>query len=84
VIERIDCGRYLVSTDGSTHRHPDHQALLRILRYSQRSPELLFNYAARTTLAWRNSKSDILAMGFQDYATEFPANPADGLILDLG
>jgi hypothetical protein len=83
VIEKIDCGRYLISTDGSIHRHPDHQALLRILRYSKRSPELLFNYLADTTRPWRDSKSDVVDAGFQDYETRFPANPADGLILGL-
>ena len=83
VLEKIDCSRYLISTDGSNHGHPDHQALLRILRYSKRSPQLLFNYAGDTTLPWRDSKSDILNMGFRDYATRFPAKPADGLILEL-
>jgi hypothetical protein len=83
VLETIDCSRYLISTDGSTHGHPDHQALLRILRFSRRSPKLLFNYAANTTLPWRDSKSDVVAMGFQDYATQFPANLADGVIVEF-
>ena len=83
VLEKVDCNRYLISTDGSTHGHPDHQALLRILRYSKRSPHLLFNYAEKTTLPWRDSKSDILNMGFQDYTAQFPSNPADGPILEL-
>jgi hypothetical protein len=38
VLETVDCTRYLISTDGSGHGHPDHQALLRILRYSRRTP----------------------------------------------
>jgi hypothetical protein len=38
VLEQIDCSRYLISTDGSGHEHPDHQALLRILRYSKIHP----------------------------------------------
>jgi beta-lactamase superfamily II metal-dependent hydrolase len=83
VLETVDCNRYLISTDGSGHGHPDHQALLRILRYSRRSPQLFFNYATNTTLPWGDSKSDILEMGFQDYETQFPTNPADGLILNL-
>jgi hypothetical protein len=83
VLEKVDCDRYLISTDGSTHGHPDHQALLRILRYSRRSPHLLFNYAEKTTLPWHDSKSDILNMGFQDYTTQFPSNPAEGLLLEL-
>jgi hypothetical protein len=83
VLEKIDCKRYLISTDGSTHRHPDHQALLRILRYSDKKPELLFNYSAATTLPWRDSKDDVVSQNFQDYDTGFPTNASDGLILDL-
>jgi hypothetical protein len=83
VLEKIECSRYLISTDGSTHGHPDHQALLRILRYSKSSPVLLFNYATETILPWQNLKSDVLDTGLQDYATRFPAHPADGLILEL-
>jgi len=88
VLERVDCRRYLVSTDGSSHRHPDQQALLRILRYSKGTPELHFNYAVGTTLPWRDSKSDVLdadrvGVALDDYATRFPDDPADGLILEL-
>ena len=81
VIERTDCCRYLISTDGSGHCHPDHQALLRVLRYSTQTPQLLFNYDADTTRPWRESKADVLREGFQDYGTGFPDNPADGLIV---
>lgn len=40
MLEGINCRRYLVSTDGSVHHHPDHQALLRILKYSTTRPLL--------------------------------------------
>jgi beta-lactamase superfamily II metal-dependent hydrolase len=84
LLERIDCCRYLVSTDGSaSYRHPDHQALLRILRYSKRQPRLLFNYESETTRPWRDSKADVVADPFQDYEVGFPVNAADGFILEL-
>jgi hypothetical protein len=82
LLEKIDCKRYLISTDGSAYRHPDHQALLRILRYSDRKPEFLFNYLCDTTRPWRDSKVDV-TQDFQDYDTVFPINAADGLILEL-
>jgi hypothetical protein len=81
VIEKTDCRRYLISTDGSGHHHPDHQAVLRVLRYSSQSPELLFNYDSDTTRPWGDSKADVLKAGFQDYQAIFPDNPADGMIL---
>jgi hypothetical protein len=84
VLERVDCRRYLISTDGSaSYRHPDHQALLRIVRYSKNPPQLLFNYLADTTRPWRDSKSDLVPGEFQDYEVVFPTNPDDGLILEL-
>ncbi len=82
VLGKIDCGRFLVSTDGSVHRHPDHQALLRILRYVTRRPELLFNYRVDTTRPWDEKKSAVTRK-FQDYETRYPTDPADGLILSV-
>ena len=83
VLDLIDCERYLISTDGSNHRHPDHLALLRILRFSRRRPQLMFNYAADTTSPWRESKNDVVHGPFQDYDTQFPVNAADGLVIDF-
>lgn len=83
VLGKIDCSRYLISTDGSTHKHPDHQALLRILRHAPRRPELLFNYEAATTAPWRDGKADVVEQGFQNYTTRFPAQPSEGLRLEF-
>jgi hypothetical protein len=83
VLEGIDCRRFIVSTDGTVHRHPDHQALLRILRYVPTRPELLFNCRADTTRPWEESKSDVTRK-FQDYDTRFPTVAADGLTLSFG
>jgi beta-lactamase superfamily II metal-dependent hydrolase len=85
VLETVDCSRYLISTDGSGRpRHPDHQALLRILRYSRRPPHLMFNYRGKTTSPWLDSKADVVVDGeFQDFAVSYPAKSEDGLILDL-
>lgn len=84
VLERVDCNCYLVSTDGSGRpRHPDHQALLRILRYSRRRPHLLFNYFGDTTRPWGDSKADVVDGEFKDYDITFPAKAEEGLILEL-
>jgi len=82
LLEKIDCRRFLVSTDGSVHRHPDHQALLRILRYVPQRPELLFNYRSDTTRPWDERKRDVTKK-FQDYDTRYPDDPAAGIVLRL-
>jgi len=83
VLERIDCRRFLISTDGSVHRHPDHQALLRILRYATKRPELLFNYRSDTTRPWDERKRDVTNK-FQDFDTRFPDDPGAGMVLKIG
>ena len=83
VLEGIDCRRFIVSTNGTVHHHPDHQALLRILRYVPARPELLFNCRADTTQPWEEKKSDVTRK-FQDYDTRFPTVAADGLTLSFG
>lgn len=82
LLEKIDCGRFLVSTDGSVHKHPDHQALLRILRYVTKRPELMFNYRSDTTRPWDERKRDVTRK-FQDYDARYPDDPAAGIVLSL-
>lgn len=84
LLGKTDCSRYMISTDGSTHRHPDHQALLRILRHSKRRPRFLFNYDAATTRPWGESKEDVLEdERLKQYETEFPRDGVNGLLLEL-
>lgn len=83
LLEKIDCDRYLVSTDGTSHRHPDQQALLRILRYSKRDPQIMFNAFSNTTQPWGDSKRDVVAAGFRNYEPCYPDDPAWGYVLEL-
>lgn len=82
LLEQIDCRRFLVSTDGSVHRHPDHLALLRILRYMTKRPEFCFNYRSDTTRPWDERKRDVTRK-FQDYDARYPDDPAAGIVLTL-
>ncbi|WP_418961140.1 ComEC/Rec2 family competence protein [Streptomyces tritici] len=47
----LDCGRYLISTNGRVHGHPDDIAMARILKNGGESKELVFNYRDRAA-AW--------------------------------
>lgn len=82
LMENVDCSRYLISTDGSQHRHPDHQAILRILRYSKQSPQLLFNYDVKTTRPWEECQSDVDS-DLRNYETRYPTDGDEGLVLEL-
>jgi hypothetical protein len=83
VLDQLDCTRYLISTDGTNHGHPDHQALLRILRYSKSAPQLGFNYRSDTTRPWGERKSDIVSAGFRDYTFEYAPDTTDGLVVEF-
>jgi hypothetical protein len=47
----IDCRRYLISTNGARHGHPDDVAMARILKFGGTEKEIVFNYRSRA-LRW--------------------------------
>jgi hypothetical protein len=83
LLQRLACNHYLISTDGSVYHHPDHQALLRILRQSPTRPLLSFNYKAETTRDWHDRQLEVLAQGFPEYDTEYPSQAGAGLKVEL-
>lgn len=74
LLERLQCSRYLISTNGKHHRHPDHEALARILVHGGSEPELGFNYQAPTTNPWRQPPADA-----PPYRTRYPLTGQAGL-----
>jgi hypothetical protein len=82
LLSSIQCGYYLISTNGAgRQRHPDQQALLSILKYSTVQPCLVFNYETGTTRQWGDRMYEVGDTGFQSYQTLYPADPSKGLAL---
>jgi beta-lactamase superfamily II metal-dependent hydrolase len=55
LLELLDCRRFLISTNGSRHHHPDREAVARIIhRYHDRldPTELYFNYRSDENEVW--------------------------------
>ena len=77
LLDRLDCARFLISTDGSRHDHPDREAVARILtRTPGRAVALIGNYGSEEMLEW-----DIPALRSHfGYTIEVPANASDGVI----
>jgi hypothetical protein len=50
LLDLIDCPRYLISTNGDRHGHPDPVAMARILTHGGGSKELVFNYRERAEI----------------------------------
>ncbi len=82
MFELLDSDRYLISTDGTTFSHPDTQALLRAITWSQRKAQLHFNYANERTLWWINRKAD-LAPEFRRYDAFGPSPGSSGIAVAL-
>jgi beta-lactamase superfamily II metal-dependent hydrolase len=49
----LDCHNYLVSTNGSTFRHPDGEAIGRVIQFGGARPRLLFNYESAFSGIWK-------------------------------
>ena len=88
LISSVECGNYLISTNGSgNQKHPDHQAILSVLRYSESSlePCLAFNYVSETTRVWRDASALVRRnnsnKGLSSYTTQYPDEASRGLVL---
>jgi hypothetical protein len=82
LLAKIECRRFLVSTSGARFRHPDRQAIARLVGgtwrrepANDRPVELFFNYDSSFNAVWRASDLE----GDWNYTTTFPtaANPDD-------
>lgn len=77
LVKSVDCVRWLLSTDGTQHHHPDPTALARIIAYSElRPPNLLFNVPSKYNGWWDNEEWRAQF----DYKTEY-GTKEDGLTL---
>ncbi len=74
VLERLDCPRFLISTNGSRHKHPDREAIARILILGGEKKHLFFNYDTKFTKAW-----NLLPLKDRfKYQTNYPDPGEDG------
>lgn len=73
LIEVIDTGNYLVSTNGDTFGHPDDEAIARIICSSARPVTIHCNYASERTSPWVARAASVGA------TVKLPANGAAGL-----
>jgi hypothetical protein len=79
LVEAVDCDRWLISTDGTQHHHPDAVAVARVIAYSKvRKPKLLFNVPSVYNGWWDNDEWRTR----YDYVTEY-GTKEDGLPIQL-
>jgi beta-lactamase superfamily II metal-dependent hydrolase len=59
LIQAIDCGNYLVSTNGDNHAHPDDTAIARVLRNAGRKVTFSCNFRSDRTEPWQARQREV-------------------------
>jgi len=78
VIERLDCPRYLISTNGKIYHHPSPETLARVIVHGGDQPQLLFNYRTPNAALFDSAR----LRRRHGYETVFPDGDA-GLRVEL-
>jgi len=87
LLDLLECRRYLISTNGSYFKHPDQEAVARILKYGTREFSkysfdkalLGFNYNKKRMKIWNDPQLK-LEYG---YEVAYPDKSGESLIVDL-
>jgi len=79
LLRMLDCKRFLVSTNGNYFRHPDSEAISRVIVEAGPDVELFFNYASDETRLW----GDEVLQRRHRYRAHYPAEGAKGLSIEL-
>jgi hypothetical protein len=79
LLERLECPRFLVSTNGRIFRHPSPETLARVILHGGEAPCLCFNYRSPNSLLF---DSDPLRQRLH-YQTVYPADDPKGLRVEL-
>lgn len=77
----LDCGRFVISTNGDKYRHPDRTAVERVLARPHRGKgtELIFDYLSDTTRPWTTAA----ARRNGGYTATFPPEAAPGIAIEI-
>jgi hypothetical protein len=79
LVQAVKCENWLVSTNGKQFKHPDREAIARVIHEGGSGVTLHFNYRTEFNEPWA-------AAGLQrrhGYRTQYPANGTVGIQLDL-
>lgn len=77
LLQKLDCNKYVVSTNGSIFKHPAPVTLARVIQLGGADPELIFNYKSKINEVW---DSQTLKLRF-NYRTSYPT--AEGITVTL-
>jgi Metallo-beta-lactamase superfamily len=77
LLRALDCPVYLLSTNGAYFKHPDREAVARVIKLGGAKPALHFNYRTDYNTCWDSQP----LRDEYGYSTVFPAVGEEGLTL---
>lgn len=79
LMKLIDAKHFLISTNGSIHKHPDKAAIEAVIQGSTRKPVLWFNYSSKQTAAW----AKVSEVNGKLFTTQYPKTKDGGIVVEL-
>ena len=79
LLDKLNCKKYIISTNGSTFKHPKSDTISRIIKSAGEHTHLIFNYKSDINKVW-NSSSLKEQYG---YTTTYPPNGEEGVKFSL-
>lgn len=77
LLSLIRCKRFLISTNGKSHMHPDHELIERLVADS-RNPEIIFNYDTGWSGKWKQRPT-----GWPSYSFRYPKHNENFVDVEL-
>lgn len=79
LIEKFDCHRYLISTNGSIYHHPSAVTVARLIKRGGVWPEIFFNYRSEYNEMWDSRTLKVK----HSYKTTYPTKRTAGIEIAL-
>ena len=79
LLERLRCSKYLISANGTYHKHPDTVAIAKIITYGGHKSDIYFNYRSKYTNVWK----DPISQEQHHYFTHYPKKKDTGITIQL-
>ena len=77
LIEKLDCRKYVISTNGSIFHHPDKETIAWVIKRGGDNSQLIFNYTSEENSLWE----DATLQQMYNFTTFYPEN--EGIMVNI-
>jgi beta-lactamase superfamily II metal-dependent hydrolase len=79
LLQVVNCPVFVFSTNGSIYKHPDQEAVSRVIKMGGKKPQLVFNYRSSLNQIWETKDLQNKYL----YVTCYPNSGEEGIEIDL-